>query len=500
MEQSWQLAQRNALAPHERSDRLFFFPEELPEQSRNLSRRYAAVEKLGPVRVQDDGFSLATFCGTIVPADDGMLRMYATARSRGLMRVVLLLSADGLTWTAPDLGQEPRSGLPSNALVFDGAPNSPVDAAADTAGEPARTTHDQVGQPQVVRLEDGRWRMYYWHHQHGWGRVPYLYTIAVSDDGLRWRVPDYESPALNAHWCGEGPQIEEAQRLAELSRRTNDAVYVYRNPWTRVWELYSQWFVDSHPDRAVPEDNCPAFNRMIQRRTSEDGRNWSLPELVIQADDRDPWDLQFYHLAVQYHEDWMIGSLGHYRVEEGQQTMDLELAFSRDGRSWHRPLRGGFIPREPGAPDGEGIYPPNAWIDEGETWLCLYTGTGRKHNRHDDESQPGAATYAARFAKHRLVGLDAGSAGGGFTSDVFYPRGEEIRLDADVRGSLRAELCDAWGRKIRGCHLMDSVPVRGDSGGHVLRWADVGTAAFRFEPVRVRLEFADATVYGIEFG
>ena len=130
---------------------------------------------------------------------------------------------------------------------------------------------------------------------------------------------------------------------------------------------------------------------MIQRRVSADGLTWSAPELVIQADARDPWDQQFYHLAVQYHEDWLIGSLGHYRVENAQQTMDLELVFSRDGRRWERPLRGGFIPREPGGRDAEGVYPPNAWIDRGDTWLCLYT-------RNSPEAQPARPTRPAARA------------------------------------------------------------------------------------------------------
>jgi hypothetical protein len=202
---------------------------------------------------------------------------------------------------------------------------------------------------------------------------------------------------------------------------------------------------------------------------------------------------------VQYHEDWLIGSLGHYRVENKQQTLDLELAFSRDGRRWERPLRGGFIPREAGSRDAEGVYAPNAWIDQGDRWLCLYTASARKHNQHARTDLPPSCIMAASWQKHRFIGLRAGMVPGGFLTPVFYPQSPEIRLDADVRGWIRAELCDAWGRKIAGYHLEDSVPIQGDDTMHVLRWQERDTAHFQHDPVRIRFEFADADVYNVAY-
>lgn len=177
--------------------------------------------------------------------------------------------------------------------------------------------------------------------------------------------------------------------------------------------------------------------------------------------------------------------------------MDLELIFSRDGRRWERPLRGGFIPREPGGRDAEGVYPPNAWIDRGDNWLCLYTGSARKHNQHARTDLPRNCIMAASWAKHRFVGLRAGHVPGGFLTPVVYPQAAEIRLDADVRGWLRAELCDAWGRKIEGYTLEDSITVHGDATAHVLRWRDRDTGEFRHDPVRLRFEYTDADVYGV---
>jgi hypothetical protein len=239
------------------------------------------------------------------------------------------------------------------------------------------------------------------------------------------------------------------------------------------------------------------MNRMIQRRTSRDGVNWSAPQLVIQADAKDPWDQQFYHMAVQYHEDWMIGSLGHYRVEDKQQTMDLALCFSRDGRTWQRPVRGGLIPRDPDGRDCEGIYPPNAWIDEGDSWLCLYSATSRKHNEHARKDLPPGCIMGARWPKNRFVGLEAGRVPGGFLTEVFFPRQAEITVDADIKGWLKAELCDAWGRKIEGFHLANSDELKGNNAAHVLRWNGRNVAGMEHDAMRLRFEYAQGTVYGV---
>ena len=509
----WQLASATALPNHQPSRRLYFFREALPEAARNVRPVYAPVRKHGVVFESDAPWeqngSVASFCSTIIRLDDGRYRLYYTMVTDESMWLAVAESDDGLAWQRRPLGQQQWQGYDTNRMVLTGVPGAEtMTAKAGTLltpdgrsiilnGESSR--QNQVGQPQVLRLPDGRWRMLYWHHQHGWGRIPYLYTIAESDDGLRWHVPHYDRPALNSHWLGEQSALSKAEQWDEKARRTNDANYVYWNPHLCCYEQFSQWLLESSPERRVAEDNCPDFNRMIQRRVSADGVSWSAPELVIQADARDPWDQQFYYLTVQYHEDWLIGSLGHYRVENAQQTMDLELVFSRDGRQWERPLRGGFIPREPGGRDAEGIYPPNAWIDQGERWLCLYSATARKHNQSDYPELPPGCIMAASWPKHRFVGLRAAAVPGGFLTPVFYPQRAEIRIDADVRGWLRTELCDAWGRKREGYHLQDSIPIIGDNGSHLLCWRNRDTDSFQHDPIRLRFEFADADIYNVAF-
>lgn len=492
----WQLAQGTALSPTQTSRRQFFFTT--PAQARNVWHAYAPVCKLGVVLSADQPWeegNAASFCGSIVRIDNGGYRMYYTVSSldRSTMGIALAESSDGVVWVRPLLGQYLIDGQDTNRIVIENL-----------------LSQERIVQPQVVRLPDGRWRMYFWRHQPGNLR----YLVAHSEDGLRWQAQDPPLCVLihsgvlgrESHVNGWMPATGDDTEIAEQIRlkglRTNDASYIYYNEYYNRFEYYAPWLVPAMPDRRVEVDNAPFWHRYIHRRFSADGLEWSAPELIIMPDACDPWDQQFYYLAVQWHEDWMIGSLGHYRVEDGQQTQDLELVFSRDGRTWHRPVRGGFIPRSPetsDAWDSLGIYAPNAWIDEGETWLCLYTGTHLPHNQSRDPTNRPRPIMGARWAKDRFVGLRAGRVAGGFLSEPFYPQGASITVDADVHGWLRAELCDVFGRKHEGYHLMDAVPVIGDERAHVLRWEGVDTSRFCYDAVRLRFEWVDGEVYSIGF-
>lgn len=488
---NWQLARATALPADQLSRRLFFFEEQLPQGARNIRHRYAPVKKLGMVLGSDQPWELehnAGFAGTLLRLDDGRYRFYYTTYDAlgKEMGIAMAESEDGRNWRKPLLGQRQNKGQDTNRLWFEGVP-----------GE-----QNMIGQPQVVRLADGRWRMYFW--KHGEGHLRYVFAESV--DGIRWRAPHFDRYILSHPWEGghpvwrNGSLPDSEEAWAKKASRTNDSTHVYFNDALRRYELYSVWLSQIPAEReTVVEKGVPL--RTIQRRVSADGLTWSPPEMLIWPDERDPWDQQFYHLAVQWHEDWMVGSLGHYRVEDGQQTQDLELCFSRDGRKWHRPLRGGFIPRDPesaGALDHAGIYPPNAWIDRGETWLCLYSGTTL---RHYEVEKPNAKVHilGAEFPKNRLVGLAADKVPGGFMTEPFALQGDEITVDADIRGWLRAELCDLFGTKLEGCHLADGVPLTGDNRRHVLKWKAKDTRCFRHDVVRVRFEYADGAIYGVEF-
>ena len=473
------------------SHRMYFFKEGGPDRAYGVHHAYAPVEKL-ECRVDDGGlgFSCIDF-GDPIPMKGGTYRCYGTVRTpdQSFMGIALWESKDALRWSPVRLGQVKRDGRDTNLIHFENLPGD----------------QGSVGLPNVVQCPDGRLRMYFWKHRDGHLR----YLIAESKDGLKWRALDVDKPALfHPHDGGlwklaEGLSVQKAPEIQvtpdEFLRRkriwSNDSTHIRYNDQLGRYECHSVWLHPAVPDRRVEVDNAPGIHRLIHRRLSEDGIQWSDAELLIMPDERDPWDLQFYFLSVRTQEDWMIGRLGYYRVADGLQTMDTDLCFSRDGRNWERPVRGGWIPRSTDGLDKMGIYAAGTWVDMGNRWLTLYSGTPVPHNAKEYKS----GVMAASFAKNRFVGVAAGQTPGGFMTEPFFPAGETIGVDADIRGWLRAELCDAFGRKLDGFHLMDSTPISGDSEKHILRWKTASTADHRYECLRLRFEYSNGVVYGVDF-
>ena len=489
----WNLAAATKTGKNQIADRQYFFSEKLPDAARNICHIYAPVEKCKISFLNKNDYQLSSFASTIVRTDDGKYRFYATTYDAvfSWMRISIWESSDAFTWSPYVLGQTEFGGPDSNFIKFSGLEGK----------------QDFVGQPQVVRLKDNRWRMYFWKHRDNHVR----YITAISKDGLKWEIEDINKPALYhpgdegfAAWAA-GLTVNKADQKTfstteALERKrlcTNDATFVYYNSQMDRFECCSVWLHGNVPARRVTVDNASSIQRVIHRRFSEDGLNWSDPELILIPDSNDPWDLQFYFLAVQSHEDWMIGSLGHYRVEDKQQTMDIELCFSRDGQKWERPLRGAFIKRsttDSNAMDSAGIYAPNAWIDIGNKWLCLYAGTPNAHN--DSEHRIGV--MGATFDKNRFVGLTAGKVPGGFMSDAFILNNNEIKIDADIRGQLKVELCDGFGNKLEGFNLKDSITLTGN-GIHSLKWKEKDIATLRYQCFRLRFEYENGEIYNVQF-
>lgn len=473
------------------SHRMFFFREGGPERAYGVHHAYAPIEK--PECHVDDGglgFSCIDF-GDPIKMPGGSYRCYGTVRTpdQRFMGIALWESSDALHWSPVILGQVKRDGKDTNLINFENLPGN----------------QSSVGLPNVVPGGEG-WRMYFWKHLDGHLR----YLVAESKDGLRWRVLDVNKPVLyHPHDGGLWKLAEGLDPNAatvkldlpkdEVLRRkriwSNDSTHVHYNELLDRYECYSIWLHPAIPDRRVDVDNAPGVHRLIHRRLSADGLNWSDAELIIMPDEQDPWDLQFYFLSARPIEDWLIGTLGYYRVADGLQTMDTDLCFSRDGKTWERPVRGGFIPRSKDGLDRLGIYAGGAWVDLGDRWLSLYSGTPVTHNAKEYVS----GVMAATFAKNRYLGVEAGRTVGGFMTEPFFPAGDEIRLDADIRGSLRAELCDAFGRKLPGFFLMDSTPITGDSRAHVLKWKAASTADHRHECLRLRFEYTDGVIYGVDW-
>ena len=71
-------------------------------------------------------------------------------------------------------------------------------------------------------------------------------------------------------------------------------------------------------------------------------------------------------------------------------------------------------------------------------------------------------------------------------------------LNADARdGSIRVEVLDAQGRRLRGFTKQDAVPLQGDSLNHHVTWQGRTVADLPAGDILLRLHLENAVVYAL---
>ena len=276
-------------------------------------------------------------------------------------------------------------------------------------------SHWNIVQPVYIRLPDGRERLYFWGHgSEGVCR----YEIAESTDGVNffvkaWRRPTlyhpndraitrdslkHKSLTIYCHCMHRDPDPKEPEASEDMLM--NDATNVYLLP-NGTFELYSADVVELPKDAPEPHQKDPVI-RFVQRRTSADGIHWSKSQRVVFRDDRDPFDLQFYYLAMNCRPNGnRIGFLGHYRSDPG--TMDIECCFSKDGIDWKRTRIPDF-PREKGIAS---VYASSAMIEKDGLYYLFYSAFNHTHHGDiDPESKESKLMSWLRVATIPVSVLD----------------------------------------------------------------------------------------------
>jgi hypothetical protein len=425
---------------------------------------------------------------------NGRLRIYYTATRAGEQKrgICVAESGDGgNSWQKPSLGQIVLNGRDTNGVRITGIPDD-----VSTAG------------PCVITMPDGRYRMYFWLYSKSPERTRYL--AAESRDGLKWQAVNFDEPCLVHHHDGipwvdrDGPAAwnswrdangtDQARFFALRRIRSNDCTTVYPSKGGG-YDMDSVWLLPLAPDSpATLPDNLKGFMRVIQHRTSDDGLRWSEPVDMIIPQTDDPPDLQFYYLTSYPLLNLRIGFLGHYRVVA--QTMDAEFTYSEDGRQWVRPLRSSWFPRGPeGSADSLMVYMPNSLIDQGSHWLAVYTAAAFDH--HEAAGKAPYQLHGLRIPRFRFAGLRSIASDAILETKVFVLTEPQLVVDADIYGSLKAELSDPFGKALPGYRFEESIQVTGNSSEHRLAWKGTEVIMHRFDAVRLRLRWTGGTLYGV---
>lgn len=330
----------------------------------------------------------------------------------------------------------------------------------------------------------------------------------LSADGKRWRA--WEQVKLDTSDSGWVSQL-------------TDGSYV----------MYHKIVIPSLPGGVFPYDVAAGRCRIMMRRTSRNGSDWSPPELALTPDWQDAHDTQFMELTPLPQRGGDIGLVTVYHTLN--QTIDIQWAGSRDGKHWWRPDRRACLPLRPLGDVGGGmIWPMHPLIQHDGRVHLYYAGCEGLHNDYMSTEpiermrqakfpfwphyyqpipvgndvyspMPGNVWYYSSLCR---ASWEAGrfwaavtASGGNLWGDVLTRDlavgGKELTVNVVTvgDGALEAELV-ANGQPLPGFSRADCIAVRGNHPHAPIRWK--GGARCPSGRAQIRFFLRRARFYGYD--
>ena len=298
--------------------------------------------------------------------------------------------------------------------------------------------------------------------------------LRTSPDGIHWTErPD---PVMYSVW--RNPEDQQPGDNAELG----DVHHISWDPVLRTFMGHIKIEMDRVRMRGLVE--------------SGDGIHWSKPELILRADDKDrPGDQIYSMIAFPYESAWLafIG-LFHKGTDD---RMDIQLASSRDGRHWRRPLRSTFLPNGPEGSFDWGVLHmmANAPLRIGDRLYIYYDGSSTRHSvKLRDAKKMGIGLSTLR--PDGFVSVDARAGGGILITRPLTCSGADLLLNAAIRpgGEILVSVLGADYKPIAG---YESAPLTGDGLALAVRWKghpDLGPARNQGD-LRLQFSMKNASLY-----
>lgn len=415
-----------------------------------------------------------------------------------------------------------KAWTPGDWLLLDERNILSVDHLQRITGQPVRHGEPVVDgsvdgnfQPYVSVVRDaasGRWRMWYNvpKTKGNWGESSL--ALIESADGIRWDRPHrvLETPPIQfgASVVDEGAAFPDKAKRFKAAWHKDNGLQVAASPDGVQWSQLAPGPVlrHNHDIDAIDWDPVrrrymafvsvaakldPAWaeaRRIPHMSTSDDLIHWRDPWPVVVPDaasPREQGETQFYCMAgVIERGGLLIGLVKVLRddlnAEPGQTAADFAdnrphagigytvLAWSSDGEHWRRDTEP-FLDRNPQPGTWDRAH---AWADEqvlhGDDLFLYYGGykLGHKGERFTTRQ-----IGLARMKRDRYAGFAArGEHAGTLRTPARMWQARSLTVNADIRGELRAALCEPSGKFVPGFSFADCTPVRGDAVAHAVTW------------------------------
>lgn len=387
-------------------------------------------------------------------------------------------SADGIHWEKPDLGVLKGSNPEDKNLVLTSPDHYGACVVVDPPG----------GDPQR------RYKMAYWSMPVRYARGSGMY-VAFSPDGIHWSKEP--GPVIHGAFGKSTPPPLAGDETYEwgIPQSVSDVIDASWDPIQKCYMTYAKSWIDD------PTGNT-YWKRSIVRTDSKDFVHWSRPELVMFPDEFDGKEPAVYggsRKGVQLHggpvfvHEGIYFSLLQVAFFETNGWQPIELAISRDGVNWSRPFRDTPFLSVDGSDtfDGGRIWSSPSPIFLADEFRFYYGAYEHPWNAKTKEPKSGIGL--ATMKRDRFAAIRPIEKTGQITLRPLALRaGGTLTLNADARqGSIRAELLDEDGHRLRGYTREDAQPITTDGLRHEISWKNGPALPGGTYMIRLLLENAE---------
>jgi hypothetical protein len=442
------------------------------------------------------------YTSTYRDPDSGLYQMWYQMAGNDTV-VCYAESADGITWTKPELDLITLPGISDRNVVLNSVEQYGASVVVDAPG----------GNPQR------RYKLAYWsippappdeaHPKDPRGKEGGMY-VAFSPDGIHWTKQP--GPVLLGAYgrMADPPFVGEDLPFGDHSS-VSDVLDVSYDPLRKKYAVYAKAWMDA-------PDGMTFWKRAITRSESADFLTWTAPQLVMAPDEHDglrPADYPGTRRGVQLHgaptfvHHGVYFSLLQIADFETHGLMPVELALSRDGIAWSRPFRS--TPFMSVIEGGSGF--DAARILNNATPIILddeirfYYG-GAENPWHfgkrpvewgSKKRQPKTGIGLAILPLDRFAGVRPIEKIGQITLRPRSLKGVvRITVNADATGGpLRVELLNERGYRIQGFAKTQAIALTGDSIRHEVKWKEADLSQLPEGDVMIRLHLDNAEVFAL---
>ena len=432
-----------------------FIDDTYIEDLDHVVRGVVAAKKVsqGPLLEKDqaweDEWQFGSYINVMYDIEDNIFKMWYSVRrqlseTRGdeADGLAYATSQDGIHWEKPILNLFEDAGSKENNLVF---PFFRWGAGTGVMKDPIETDPAK------------RYKMLFMFQSGDmiFAGIVQPICVAYSADGIHWDVPKgWLNPVI--------PEGSDTQLVAY---------------WDATLHRYVVYL------RGRPNV------RIICMAESSDFENWTPRQIIVAPDDQDPpQDREFYGMSSMAYRDFRIGFLSVFHtvyegwvaqndiedwMPEWMNQMDIQLTYSKDGRTWER--AGNREPILTCGPrhsyDCGSVYPPHApFVHGDEIWIYHGSSNGLHGEapRYDEQFHSGVSL--AKIEKDRLVCVKTDTQGVVTTTPLRFET-NALWINADAtEGSLQVEIVDPFDRVVPGFSKDDCILFRGNETAYRVQW------------------------------